>query len=795
VIARHTVGNALVLHARAEISTEARSVALSVDSDPENDIVILDLQNELPFDIWDTVATELHHQRLRRGIRLVVCGARPETGALAGQWLSDRLGRPVIAPFGQLIPGAAGLLFVHAADLGGWVCYRRGRAPVWQSKRYPVPAWDGAAVDQLTISSTCVAEPLPGGVWLRDSRDQDAVADHASRLSTTMPCLPDAMPVILGCPGTDPLSLDDIARFWRGLAPAGREHARFLQYGPVALPEGEQLGQVLADQLQCPVRIFAGVPDGKPGRPTMFTVADDGRPGWQVFAQELAYRPRETLGAVAMTPRILGHHAPAELGEPIGDRAYQYAHDAVVEVIPSGLWLRGPAIPRHADRIRGVALDPDHAELIVDDSAPALTDRYRELAADLVARLDPAAYERTTVRLSSAVAQGGPRETAAAGGVEKVTYRHPGAAAGTRRPEPAPATAPTGLATGGLTVAGPMVAPPAPPVAGPAMAVPAVADPAVAKTAAASPAVARTAAADPAVAVPEVAAPTVWTAPRPPERPRETWATGPTMDLPVVRPSGRPSTADRFQRTPGDEARGYRPDLDLDEERAWLRLAFRRELGAASAVVARVLAENPALQGGPEALEQAAAVHLYLSASGDGVDKALRTTEPGSHVPFARCVAAGVSRLPVFRGVTYAAAEVTAADRRLIAERRVLTDWGFTNALTERPAGLPGNLEVLLWSATARRTRPLETGDGVPSRVLFLPGTTFKVLQLREPTGRTRGRLLLREVAADEPNVAGRVPFDDLALAALHQRIEQKVATVPVPGPAVGRFTALPGLR
>ena len=155
MITRHTVGNALVLHARERISTEARTVALSVDRDPDNDIVILDLQHELPFDIWDTVATELRRQRLRRGIRLVVCGARPETGALAGQWLSDRLGRPVIAPFGRMIPGAAGLLFVHATDLGGWVCYRRGHTPVWQSKRYPVPAWDGAAVDHLTVSSTC----------------------------------------------------------------------------------------------------------------------------------------------------------------------------------------------------------------------------------------------------------------------------------------------------------------------------------------------------------------------------------------------------------------------------------------------------------------------------------------------------------------------------------------------------------------------------------------------------------------------------------------------------------------
>ena len=750
MIARHTVGNALVLHAREEISTEARSTALSIDSDPENDIVILDLQNELPFDIWDTVATELHQQRLRRGIRLVVCGARPETGALAGQWLSDRLGRPVIAPFGQLIPGAAGLLFVHAADHGGWVCYRRGRTPIWQSKRYPVPVWDAAAVDHLTISSTCAAEPLPGGVWLRDSRAEAApsVAEHGARLAMTMPCLPAAMPVLLGCPGTDPISLDDLARFWRGLAAQGREAARFIQYGPVALPDGEQFGQVLADQLQCRVRVFAGVPAGRPAEPAMVTVAAGGRSGWKVFAQELAYRPRETLGAVAMTPRILSHQAPAELGEPIGDRVYQYAHDAVVEVIPAGLWLRGPEVPHDAGRIRRVPIDPDTAELVVDDSVPARTDRYRELAADLAARLDPAAYERTTTRLSSAVARGGVRASAPAGGVETVTDRHSDEDAGTVSPEPATAPA-------DLTVSAPAAPPPGPPVAG--------------------------------VGAPAVAAPTGRTTPA---GAGPAWATGPTKELPARR-----AASARFQRTPGDEAKALRPDLDLDEERAWLRRAFHREIGAVSAVVARVLSEHPDLQGGPDALEQAIAVHLYLSAAGDGVDRALRSAEPGRHVPFARCVAAGVSRLPVFRGVTYTTAEVTPADLGRIAERRVLTDWGFTNALTEPPAGLPGHVELLLWSATARRTRQLETAGGVPGRVLFLPGTAFKVLQLREPADGERGRLLLRELTADEPDAAGRVPFDDLALAALYQRIERNTGLgTPVPRAAASRFARVPGL-
>ncbi|MET9300974.1 hypothetical protein ABZX66_16750 [Micromonospora aurantiaca] len=824
MITRHTVGNALVLHASERISTEARTVALSVDRDPDNDIVILDLQHELPFDIWDTVATELRRQRLRRGIRLVVCGARPETGALAGQWLSDRLGRPVIAPFGRMIPGAAGLLFVHATDLGGWVCYRRGHTPVWQSKRYPVPAWDGAAVDHLTISSTCAAEPLPGGVWLRESRDEAAVAVHGSHLTSTMPCLPDAMPVLVGCPGTAPLRLDDIARFWRGLAPEGREHARFVQYGPVALPDGEPFGQALADLLRCPVRVFTGVPSGRPDGPALFTVDADGRPGWQVFAEELAYRPRETLGAKAVTPRILRHRAPPELGEPVGPRVYQYAHDAVVEVIPSGLWLRGPEPPRHADRIRAVPMDPNRVRLVVDDPAPAAADRHRELAGDLAARLDPATRKRAAVQPSSLVAPGRPGLSAR--GIEAGTYRHTtGHAAGLPPapsvpapvPEPVPVAvagppAPSAAEVAAAGAAVPAAAGPAAPpdttlpdgsglpgpgskaaglhsagtnVAGPHGAGPVAAGLSVVGAEAAGLDDIGPAANGPDAAARDVAGPVLGGG--------AGWATSPTMTLPVHRPAPAPV---RFQRTPGDDARGVRPGPDLDEERTWFRRAFRREIAAVAADVADALAAHPALAAGADAVEYATAVRLYLSAAGDGLDQALRSAEPGGHVPFARCVSAGVRRLPVHRGVAYAGAELTTVDLRRIAQRRVLTDWGFTNALAEPPADLPGTVEVLIWSATARRTAAFETADGVPARVLFLPGTAFTVLQVQEPDAGVPARLLVRELAVEEPPVDGRVRFDALALAALRQHLARRTGPgTPVPAAAARRFVGVPGLR
>ncbi|WP_093617072.1 hypothetical protein [Actinoplanes philippinensis] len=844
MIARHTVGSALVLHAREQISAEARSMALSVPSDPDNDIVILDLHDELPFDVWDSVAAALH--RRGRGIRLMVCGAHPETGALAGQWLSDRLGRPVIAPFGRLIPGAAGLLFVHAADLGGWVCYRQGRTPVWQSKRYPVPAWDGAAVDYLPISSTTAAEPLPGGVWLRESRDEAAIAEHWHRLMSTMPCQPHAMSVILGCPGTAPLSLDDIARFWRGLAPQGRSHARFVHYGPVALRTGETVGQALADLLESPVVLFGGVPAGKPSEPGLFTVGSDGRPGWQVFARELAYHPRDSRGSAARTPRILGHRAPELLGEPLGALAYRYTDDAVVEVIQSGLWLRGEEPPGYADRIRAIPADPDSMRIVVDDAAPALVDRYRELAGDLAGRLDPATRDRTTTPLSSVAVRAGLRAPGPAGGVvtapqdvpgrpphdvrdrpsHDVPGRPPHDVQG--RPEPASVPEPA-VAPPNLTVAGPaVVAEPAPaegvaaPAPAEAVAAPAPVEPPTSPPArpswAAGPTMALPlrrpdhpaapskpapawaavtleipAVASPATAPPPPAVASPATAPPPPAVASPATAPPP----PVVREPAEAGASGYFQQTPGDEVRAYRPDLDPAAERAWLRRAFSREFEAVSGGIARILAEHAILQSGPEALEHAVAVRLYLSVWGDSVDKMLRLAEPGVHVSFARCVATGLSRLPSHRGVTYAAADLTTDEMRQLTRRETLTDWGFTNALIERPAGLPGNVEVMLWSTTARRTRLLEPeGDaGLPGRVLFLPGTSFKVLELREPADGARGLLLLRELVRDEAGFGRRVPLDDLALAALRRSVERDAGAGPsLPTSIASRFLGVPGM-
>ncbi|GAA2491328.1 hypothetical protein [Winogradskya humida] len=795
-IGRHTVGNALVLHARDKISPEAQSLALTVVEDDENDIVVLDLHDDLPVGIWESVAAAL--PRRRRGIRLVVCGTGQDTSVLAGQWISDRLGRPVVAPYGQLIRGTSGALFVHATEGSGWVRYSRGRPPSWEAKRYPQPVWDEAATDALPTSANGMVEPLPGGVWIRDTRDEAALREHWQWLASAMPCQPEAFTVVLGCPGTPPLALDDIARFWHELVDLGRDHARFIQYGPVALPEGESLGQALADLLGTPVVCFTGVPVGRPERPRMHTVAPDGRLGWQVYARELGYTPRARPTVAAEVPRVISYQAPEILGDEISPLIFRYADDAVVEILQSGLWVRPAEPPRHAERIRARTADPAVHAVVIEDGQPARMTRLRELADDLVARLDQATRERSTLQLASAVVVTS-RNSAPAGGTIADGLTHSFTLSSLTE-TPAPAT--FAVATE-LPVSVPL--PAALPSRRLAQAVPAIAVPDVTPNLAVVPPWAA-----PAPDLPTRAGTTPRISPRAAEAPvlppSDAVRVLAAVEQVLLRPSAGPKHLShgvprllRFQELPEGGPLGVTDPGELGEERAWLQDALRHEFDLAASSVSRILAEYPGYSAGSDTMADAVAVRLYLSAVGDGVDDALREgVSEGPQVPFARCVSGGLVRLPSHRGATMQVSDLCAADLRRVRERQVLRERGFTHALIDPPADLPGGVDVLIWSMTGRRTRLLEPDDEhrAESRVVFLPGTSFKVLDVVEPGEGTRGLLLLRELAADEP-VADKVPFDDLALGALHRAIEQARTSglrAQVGRLAAERFLAVPGV-
>ncbi|MEU0958897.1 hypothetical protein ABZ328_05295 [Micromonospora aurantiaca] len=995
-VVQHTVGNALVVHAEDAISPEAQSLALSVIEDAENDVVVLDLGDGMPISAWEAMAGVL--PRRRRGIRLIACGRHGNSAAMAGQWLSERLNRTVIAPDGDLVRGSAGTLFVHSAPGSGWVRFRPGRPPAWDAKRYPTPRWDRAAIDTRPSSATAEIEPIPAGVWIHSNRDPQVVDPQRQRLTAYVPCQAETMTVLLGCPGTPPLSLDDVVRFWRGLDEENRQRVRFVQFGEVRIPEGEAFGQALADLLNTDVTCYTGVPIGSPHRYEIRTVLPDGAFGWAPYALELSYTPRAHPNSRARRPTVLSHRPPLAGAEEVAPRVYWFAPGAVVEVVQTGLWVRSTAEPKNAEQVRSAMLDAGSGTLVFDDTVHSTAHRMRELALDLAARVDgmagtsralmpasvlvpgakPASRAEVVIDLETemravgatvpvpAYVEVAPPAPVAPPAADSVVVAVPAPVpplpAGREQPAappavplpvapalppppvapiaselPAPPVVPLVSALPAppavpLPAAPPVVseppappvvaelpeppavplvselpAPPAPPVVSelpPPPAVPLPTAPPVVPVVVSAP--------TPPIAAGEPVTPAVPAAPAAPAGPgaadgpvvaadsgsgpsaapvedagHDTYPAPPTMpagfgepapptmpagfgqalatppvaagpaapvaalpslpavavDLPPAPPAGagpshvaapariaepdgqaEPSNA----ATPSDNAEPSEVAAEarvqpvpsagagallsekkgLADERAWLRRTLSREFDVMASSVSRIMSEHPGMQGSgvstEDVLADSVALRLYLTGRGPGVDAGLRSGRKGPHVPFARCVVAGVSRMPSFRGTTVYRLSPTAGEWALYQDRRLVTDWSFVNALTQPCASEDGDTDVLIWSMTARRTSLLEPeGDEhVEDRVLFLPGTNFKVLDLRRPAEGERGAVLLREIGANEIDDTGRVDsnrvsLDELAITSLRRSVDRWATAEPrvrIGAAARGRLRVLPGL-
>ena len=241
----------------------------------------------------------------------------------------------------------------------------------------------------------------------------------------------------------------------------------------------------------------------------------------------------------------------------------------------------------------------------------------------------------------------------------------------------------------------------------------------------------------------------------------------PVPAAPAVAPPG--TGAVRLQPVPAEDASAAHLGGGLEKERQWLQQSLSREFSATASSVARVLSRSPRLRGGggQEVVVDLVAVRLYLTEYWQRIDDNVRTGQVGSHVPFARCVNAGLRRLPSHRGAVRLRATLSDAEWSWYGCVRLITEWGFCAALTDGTVKLPGNVDFLIWSATARRTSAL--APELPGQVLFLPGTLFKVLEVRD--GDRREVLLremsARETASGEPPGLEPTPLDEIALTGL----------------------------
>jgi hypothetical protein len=757
------------------MTDEAKGLAARLPTDPEHELVVADLPAGSPSTAWEALAAAL--PRGKRAIRLVVTGPFREFGSPVGQWLSTRLRRTVTAADGVVLPGAGDVLFVPPAHGEGWVRFRPGEAPEPQGRRFPQLGWEIPLLAENTpIGSGVTAEPLAAGLWLRTDGDERWQTVSRMRLSRWLPCRPEVIMLVLGGQHLPELPLEMVARFWDKVPADVRPKVRFMQYGPTR-PGSRAFGHDLADTLGEEVTCYTGIPVGQPESPSVFTVRPDGSHGWNTYAQAFSYRP----GA---QPRLGEHRAPLPDLPEVAPGVYRYADDAVLEVVHSGLWVRPPREPAHAAAVRGTALDPITNGLLYDTSNEAQAERMRAVAESVAARLDYPA------RLASRLRPAG---------------TSPDLPSAEPEPESEPAAAPEP----------PEMAAESPPAAelelpwlatliGTGSFIPsqnrASGDSRITRLLDGSPDEA-----DDPLAPEGAESATIRLRRVPVGKPRPESVTEP--GLAALEPIAREPAPSAVATAPPADAGVAQPPLEPTtaaytpaEDRAWLRERWPADYDAEAADVKQVLAAHPKLAG---ALPDAVAVRWYLAGRDGSIDGSPRAGDAGPHARFGRCVAAGLERLPGYRGSTTTTVTLTPAQWEYLRDRPVLAERGFLNLLTRPCANLPGDVDLLVWSSSGRRTAALEPpAGGVADRVVFLPGTRFKVLATVEPDSSARGRILLRELAATEVDAAGRVDhnrssldeFAKISLGRAAERWSREEAIERVPPAAARRFHHLPGL-
>ncbi|WP_195911301.1 hypothetical protein [Streptomyces kaniharaensis] len=767
-------GGALLIHPKGGPDGRAVAFARGLARDERHILVVVDLPAGAAEREWTAVARLLAPARYG-SLRLVFGrGDRTEVGQAAAR-IAERLDREVIAPDGEVTPTVTGGLFVPAHHGDGWLRYRPGRAAERDGQRFPKPSWEfSTPVRPWPAGPHAVAEPLPAGVWLRSTREEPADAERR-HLVEAVPADPELLLVVLGSPGAPAVTLDEVANFWGAVLPSARPAVRFVLHGTLDTPATADPGQALADALGHPVVRYAALPAAV-GDAGGVLVAAGPAPTGPGRPAELVHLPGGGTRSAPPVPAPGGAAGSpgADPGRPSGG--------AIEAVGAAGCEARA-AVPRTADAHQTVVRAPAAPAPVAPGTTrlpaiPAPAGAAPVRAGATVPGPNgsqaphpqvplPGAAGPETARQSASLPEPGSPESLRGGGTATEPARHeaarrsPGAPA-QAGPEPRGEDAAAG-GPGGSDGVGPDAA-----VAEPAVTLPAPdpsnPDPNPNRNPAPAPAPRFRLESGGPVPAPAAARPVPDPAPEPSRHPV------PAPPEPTPPPTPAPARV-RIQPTPTVAACAVPSERGIDQERDWVRRTFSEQFNAMAGSVSRVMSESPGLRGegragGSAALTELVAVRLYLSGDGRRADAAVRSAVPGPHVPMARCVAAGLGRLPSYRGPALLRTRLDASERALYREGELLTEWAFCHARTTLHPGPSDGTDVLVWSMTARRTALLD--PSVPDRVLFLPGTGFKVLRV---DGRT---VLLRELSPSEITADGRVQLrpaklDALALAGLER--------------------------
>jgi hypothetical protein len=709
------VGSALVVCSPNGASKAARVLANALPGDPDRTVVVADFPPDSGPEVWTALVAAL---RKRGPIRLAVSRAGSGDLGSPAQWLADQLKVEVVAPDGVLLPVPGGSAFVidsHGA--GCWYRFRPGHPPDPMGSRFPAPEWEPMTPGKPWASGRVgVAEPIPAGLWMHamPSVTEGPSREHA-RPVFALPCRPEVLTIVLGGPDERPVPPEEIRALLTALPMPARTKVRIAPYGVAPLGTAyasEPIGQIIADLVGERIAVYSGLP--VLGADGVDVVAYDaqGQPSWRPFTTELGYWPRTTPNA--MPPSVIEHRPPVGGLVALRPGVYELAEGAVVELVDSGLWIRDPAEPPSNSPVRTLPMDPLWARITVGVPGMPTSPELFAAATDLYSRLDPDTQRAVRFVFSDASQL-----------VED------------KSAEPAPAPRPLAVVASAKTV------PPTiedtdvelPPVVdddelefedddfdhgkhsddGPTAIVPqhlvALATPREEPETEVE-----------ITAVIEEHFDTVHTA-----------SGGPFDEVDPAVDLGAPEPVAEAEPEPEPE-----PIWNLrstQAERDWVRHTLGQNYEGHAAAVLRLIAKQPGLRTAEDATLEAVvtdlvAAQMYLVASEQMINSALRSDELGQLMPFVRCVVSGLRRMPPFEGA------VLCYGKETLDIGDVFTEKAFLNTASKLDAELPGPVEYVVWSVNGRKVDGIGTAV---DRVVFLPDTRFRVVYA------SKTRLLLVE--------------------------------------------------
>lgn len=218
------------------------------------------------------------------------------------------------------------------------------------------------------------------------------------------------------------------------------------------------------------------------------------------------------------------------------------------------------------------------------------------------------------------------------------------------------------------------------------------------------------------------------------------------------------------------------------------RQQFKKSLGwkydAATRSVTRLLAERPGLRGGMPVddamLTELAAVHVFATSGQRQFVDAIRSGDAASQYPFISCLAGGLRRLPSLQGLVVRGGPGEAETVEDYVVGSELVEPAPMLGVSEESADVPGSVELLIWSVTARRLGGL-ADDENSADVVFPPATSYRVLAVEADAG----RVLLTEVGKKQRSEEARKRHDARVLERLTEaaksRDERAGSEVSVP--------------